>query len=514
MERALKILFGIASALLVCFGVAAGIGDSLLADGIFPLLNLVFAVIAWRVGRGDPRMRPLRIYMVVAQLVWMVSNILWAYDSYVAHTVPGNDLLVVVLMLAPNVLYAVGFTLCVQRVFAKRDVYLMMSDTFMFSVVAFVASARIVFGDEAFTSMPAAIPIIESLYVIFDMYLLLLVSVVGLTKEVSYSNATARAYFLGALLPVITDVTDNIMTTTGIMLIDNLWSDFLYLAGALLLLLGMQREAKDPFFIEPAPPKRRGNAYQRVVALVLIGVTLAGAVAGLFNIPTFAVLVISCMAYWIMSLSFQASMLSETLLVQQRQINVELQLQVAEKTRELVMANRELRKSAITDTLTGLYNRRYADEYLMQLADKSDAQLTVFYLDLNKFKSVNDNYGHRAGDQVLAIAGGRLLGLNIPESCCFRMGGDEFMVVTRACLEGDELDGFCQQLLQAFAEPMVCDEQVFYLSSSLGVARMPLEVATPEAAVTAADAAMYSIKQERIPGRWRLYVEGMRGADD
>lgn len=100
-------------------------------------------------------------------------------------------------------------------------------------------------------------------------------------------------------------------------------------------------------------------------------------------------------------------------------------------------------RAAVTDPLTGLHNRRYANGYMQRLQQSASScgqSYAMILLDIDHFKSINDQYGHEAGDRVLAELGHRLNGNLGPVDLCARIGGEEFLiVVSRAGMSGARL---------------------------------------------------------------------------
>lgn len=117
-----------------------------------------------------------------------------------------------------------------------------------------------------------------------------------------------------------------------------------------------------------------------------------------------------------------------------RRINAELEDIVAARTEELVEKNRLLEVLAVTDKLTGLYNRRKLDEVLdeeLARARRYEVDLSIIMLDIDHFKRVNDTYGHGVGDEVLAALATLLHTHSRESDALVRLGGEEFVVVCR-----------------------------------------------------------------------------------
>ena len=171
-------------------------------------------------------------------------------------------------------------------------------------------------------------------------------------------------------------------------------------------------------------------------------------------------------------------------------------LRVEEKERELRRQETERRKMeglANTDGLTGLYNERCFNEMLKR---KEEAQepFALFYLDLDKFKPVNDLYGHDMGDQLLKAVARRLHGCVRASDAVFRIGGDEFALI----VNGNVDEAFCRRRTQKIKEtirvPYVLDGHSVEVDTSCGCALYPAECRDVREVRILADRRMYEDK--------------------
>ena len=132
----------------------------------------------------------------------------------------------------------------------------------------------------------------------------------------------------------------------------------------------------------------------------------------------------------------------------------------------------ELTRLAYYDPLTRLANRRMFGERLqfaLENARRSGDRMGLLFLDLDKFKAVNDELGHDIGDLLLKSVGKRLESV-LPESAtAFRLGGDEFTVLQVGVTEED-MEKTAQSILQAFTEPLILAGKQLAISSSIGIA--------------------------------------------
>ncbi|HET6555167.1 MAG TPA: sensor domain-containing diguanylate cyclase [Dyella sp.] len=166
-------------------------------------------------------------------------------------------------------------------------------------------------------------------------------------------------------------------------------------------------------------------------------------------------------------------------------------------------ANNTLAVSALTDATTHLPNRRaLMDELGRRLAALAQGQrgLIVGFIDLDRFKAINDEYGHDAGDQFLRAIGGRLQGAMRGGDFVARLGGDEFVMLSSPPL-GDAMDvvGILHGRLQAATTGRFHLDGVVieYAGPSIGVIVAAPDARDPEALLAQADAAMYAAKRER-----------------
>ena len=166
----------------------------------------------------------------------------------------------------------------------------------------------------------------------------------------------------------------------------------------------------------------------------------------------------------------------------------------------------QLAEQATRDPLTGLANRRLLDELLgpaLRRADRSGTPLTVAFLDLDDFKSVNDTYGHEAGDTVLRVTAARLRTVVRGADVVARYGGDEFVVVNE-----DAGDGAGHRLAERIEEALRAPIDIgggvaIRCSLSVGIADTRSTVGGPAALIDAADRAMLDLKKTRTPSARR-----------
>ena len=169
---------------------------------------------------------------------------------------------------------------------------------------------------------------------------------------------------------------------------------------------------------------------------------------------------------------------------------------VRDITAEKAWAN-ELHQMAHNDALTGLPNRLVLEQRLsvaLEQARACDGRVTLIFIDLNGFKTINDQHGHAVGDRVLAVIAARLKQLSRAADTVARIGGDEFVMVVEGGQDGEE-SALCERIIQALSGPISLDAITVQVGSSLGVAVYPRHAAGMDTLLQRADLAMYDAKR-------------------
>ncbi len=173
---------------------------------------------------------------------------------------------------------------------------------------------------------------------------------------------------------------------------------------------------------------------------------------------------------------------------------------------EKLAAQQRIEQLAYSDVLTGLPNRLMLTErvnHALRLAERNGCGFAVMFLDLDRFKSINDSLGHLFGDKVLIEISNRLKHCLRQTDTLSRLGGDEFVIhLHDADTVGAEITA--QRIIDALSRPVQIDNMSFTLSCSVGIAMYPNDGQTLDELIRHADTAMYQVK-ERGKGHYRFY---------
>lgn len=153
----------------------------------------------------------------------------------------------------------------------------------------------------------------------------------------------------------------------------------------------------------------------------------------------------------------------------------------------------ELENMANTDSLTGLFNERYFSRVL-NICEAKKLPFVLYYLDLDRFKPINDTYGHAMGDRLLKEISARLLRCIRSRDYAFRIGGDEFALIVSADMDEEQRSRMAERIQTMLSAPIVIEGKPLSVGVSCGCACYPEDGDASQVRITA-DSRMYAEKQ-------------------
>ncbi|WP_081796921.1 putative bifunctional diguanylate cyclase/phosphodiesterase [Bacillus ndiopicus] len=168
---------------------------------------------------------------------------------------------------------------------------------------------------------------------------------------------------------------------------------------------------------------------------------------------------------------------------------------------------------AFHDDLTGLPNRRSLLKTLekeMKIAERDQTQFALFFIDINRFKNINDGLGHKVGDMFLQAFAKRLINIDEEKDAVFRLNGDEFVYILK---DVSQIKQTAQKIVNICKESFSFYDYEFYISVSMGISIFPDHGNTISKLLRCADIAMYAAKQ-KSRNSYVLFEANMKGIDD
>lgn len=172
-------------------------------------------------------------------------------------------------------------------------------------------------------------------------------------------------------------------------------------------------------------------------------------------------------------------------------------------------AEKTIKYMAYYDVLTGLPNRNMVRKHLNAALKKGDQGLAVLFLDLDRFKIINDTKGHRVGDLLLKVVASRLKNAVQNMGLVSRQGGDEFIILLKG-LNKTQVIEVAERILGEFSAGIEIENQEFFVTPSIGISMAPGDGSDEETLIKHADTAMYLAK-ERGKNNYQFYTDQLHG---
>ncbi len=329
---------------------------------------------------------------------------------------------------------------------------------------------------------------------LFVLLAMLSMAAFSLTDLVYWQVSFSGGYYPGSVLDVLAVAT--------------------LLGGAVSGILRLQQP--DIIFVPSVNSRARSARLLKDAVIVLLPLG-AMAVHG-FIMTELAAFIVAVVIYKSLSVHFEAGIRKELLLDREIKLNEELGQVIERHTRDLRQMNEELRAKneeliflSNRDTLTNLYNRRYMLTRLQSsLSEAVPGQfVALMYIDLDRFKVINDMYGHDMGDKVLLEVSRRFKEFAGENGMLARMGGDEFVFVLPGLTDIREPAACAARIIEQCSRSIYLDDYVFSPSLCIGISLYPMDAQDVGTMLKNADIALYHAKEQGV-GRFAVFSRMIR----
>ncbi len=502
--------------LWVLYAIATLIGIDVAYNILSPLTGLSALLLIAVSLKQTGKYKYAAVFMILGIAAWIVSDIILFIYTYIDIDNPVLIDFSDKLYLAPNYMFGAGLTAYMLVDFKRKDTFRLLIDTFIIGVTCFILVRKLYIYGFGINTYEGTFTLSSVMYLIAVMYMLTLMFLILTIRGVF--NHTRAGYMVFVALAVYNAFEMRYTYyTAGGLDAENIYIDILYMACVCILGLAFADpsiktaiENSDRIMKEDRDIRKSMGAGW-IYGLIMIPVVVIIYLAGLLNETEFYILLISSLGYLIMWKTQQTNELTQELLEKQKIENAKLGEWVDYQEQELKVANEQLERVSYKDTLTGLYNRKYSRLHMNQILmdDGGEACFAVYYMDINYFKPINDNYGLEAGDKVLKDIAGRLKTLENDKVQAFRIGGDEFLLVYRTYENEEKLQGMARQLKELLDQPVEVGDSVLHPSMSIGVATYPGDAQDIEQLVKFADSARRSIKHRHSRTEYKFYDQDL-----
>lgn len=430
--------------------------------------------------------------LIGAITIWIIADGFWYILKEVLAIAPENSGYLTILYALPNMLILISiiwyFLFAIDN-WSKRQLVIEFS---VISLISGVVVYELFFS--SFLTHQISLNLLGNMfYLISDIVILIFVITMMVSSRYFKIKVSIRHLYYGFLIYVLADLLyiwqyfNNSYKTNSL-------SDILFLLSFFTIAIASYHASKDPEgYFEHKDSLPLNYGLSKILWITLLAPALLFFL-GKLDVIHIVIILLILVVYQVTSHYVQQLMMTEVMYNKEHEMTLKLEEEIKERTRELLISKEALEKKAITDSLTGLYNRDYFNQVLSERIENKIV-FTVAYLDLDRFKIINDLHGHHMGDHVLVhIAKLFAHHLSIDYDL-FRIGGDEFAII----IPGDSpkvMTGVSQTIKNLLQETIVIGKYSFHVEASLGFARYPQDAQTASDLVKSADIAMYHAKNE------------------
>lgn len=445
----------------------------------------------------SPKLGKIRyawLLMSFSSLCWMIGDILWVIDEQVYHLNPGTNTFISLIYLGTNVFMLAAFAIYGMVNFGKWSKIQLILNTAVVTISTLLLTWNIFFrGSVELLHQFGGSGVVTILTIFLDIILIIGVA----TWFVSYRYGKPALPIMitvsGILLYLVTDVYW-IYLDLNRLYTPNTMVDAAYMASLLIIAIGAAVHTQYPEetnFGELISTEQ--NLRSKIIYILIAPLmTLVFTGFDLFVLITF----LSLGLFYVSSSAYiQVSIKNEKIL---RGLNQELEKRITERTQELEEKNKQLDYLSNQDIVTNLFNRRYflnlLEESLQNMA--LGETLALLFIDLDRFKTINDTYGHTIGDRVLVELSKRLQSMVRQNQTLARFGGDEFILAVRSACGYPEIEAIAQNIIESCSQVIRIDQYTFFLTISIGISIFPLDAKDVSMLLKNADMAMYQAKKQ------------------
>ncbi len=487
--------------------LSALLDNQYLSNLTAPIVSLATALIILLNLRQVTVFKMSWFFLGMTALTWGLSDLIWMWMANYSGMDPEESVLLLYMYILPNtMLMMAGISYFFTNMKKWHRFQLLVDAAAVFLTVLLVLWNSLIDHFD-FGSMNIHEFVSTIAYVLTDATALAVMVILITSARVNKISTTMKIVILGYFGYILTDFYYIYIYTIGEYQ-PNAAIDIFYIFSiglfgiAALYDIHRPNLMQNPTFVKE--PQNTGNSYR---LLFFMGIPIAMVFAGILELSILLLLMIIMMLYEFVSGYIQLFIRNEHLLDKERLLNEKLEAIIETRTKALRKANEKLEKSADLDPLTGMNNRRFFINKLDELIAGAQCEFSIYYMDLDHFKIINDIHGHDMGDRVLKALSVRFDSWQTSDRIVARIGGDEFALIHIHHDEDSkkETEEICKQLLQLFRDRIFIDNYVFEVGVSIGIARYPYDSQEREVLVKYSDLAMYQAKKGQGDNKCMFY---------
>lgn len=465
-------------------------------DILSPVGTIIAFGILLYVLKKSTRMSSIWFVLSLSALSWTIADVAWAICELILGIDPESISMFNVLYLIPNIFILISGMIYFGRIVKKLNGIQLFLDAIAISLAAITLFWILLMHSDINIFIENIDNVILFLYMVSDLLIISSVSLFILSIRKGKIPSGIYLNFFASVFYAVIDLLYsyiyfyNLYIPNSIIDSGYIFAYLLFAYGGLLVLKQSNSAEVNKFYLEL---ENSGRNKKSLLLLVFpaIFVIFRG-----FQYTELILLISIYMIYQLLSSYVQNAVQNQKLLVKEKNINLILEEKIAERTKELLIKNKELEYISNHDAVTNIHNGRYFKNTLDDLLKlkENNNKITLFYIDLDRFKIINDTYGHDVGDEVLIEISKRLAMTNNDDNILARLGGDEFVLMIKGSYSREEIENIISDMIKFCNEPIYIDNYQFRVTLSVGVTIFPKDGNTRSVLMKNADIAMYDSK--------------------
>ena len=433
----------------------------------------------------------------LASFSWFLADTLWAVDEWFFSRNPGEDQMILLLYFLSSSFLFTGLV-----IFTIKSIRSWNTMQLIVDAIAVAASAILLLWILFLDKNPGNIGMVfkDGWYslasLIIDLSIFIGIAVWYISLRSGKIHRAIRIILGFLAVFAITDIIYYYLYFKDLYIANSI-IDALYIASLLGIAVGVSMipSVRIP---DDLPNIAGSNNGYNLKGLILLSAPAFVLIYEGFIVPDLFLCGIIITAHTSVTYFIQSAILKEQMLKREKTINLDLERKIEERTRELMEKNALLDFLSNQDTVTNLNNRRFFLQELeknVSALEKEDT-LSLAFIDLDRFKTINDEYGHYVGDNILIELANRLRTFESADTLIARLGGDEFVIAFSGSHTLRSTEEMLHRVVLECSKPIQVGEYSFEVTISVGVSMYPADAVDTDMLLRNADMAMYQAKKE------------------
>lgn len=499
MKKHIKYSYAFGSIIyIILYFISAIYKSELWGDILSPIGALFSFIILINVYKKSKFEKHVWLVLSIAALIWTLSDIEWAICELLMGLNPGNIDIVNFSYFIPSICIMIAVIIYFKKFIKGLNAIQLSIDVFAISVSCFIMFWILILKGQYSLFTKDIYSIASFIYIVIDFAIIIGILICFFSVRKGKAIIGMYITFLGAAIYAVIDLIATYEDFCNLYYPNSI-VDFIYIMSFLIIAFGglnvlknNNSELSDKFCSET---KNLGDTKKSLVLLFTVPIYI---IFEGFDFDKIVILLSVYIFHKILSNYVQKAINNEKLLNIEKNMNSVLEEKIENRTKEILLKSETLEYISDHDSVTNIYNRRYLIKRLDDIIEgkKSAKQITVYFIDIDRFKTINDTYGHDMGDSILIEISQRLEEEINENSILARFGGDEFVITIEGDFSKDKIGKFAQSITRSCSQAIYINKHQFNVTISIGISVFPIDAESRNVLLKNADIAMYDAKSK------------------